>query len=120
MSRRLNASGRFPALTQMLRLSWRDYAREKLLSACAILGLAAVLTPLLVLYGVKFGVMQTLTDRLVNEPRNLEISPVLSGRFPQQYLDDSAAHQDVSFVLARAQSFASHYGPSTYCYETES
>lgn len=106
MSRRLNASGRFPALTQMLRLSWRDYAREKLLSACAILGLAAVLTPLLVLYGVKFGVMQTLTDRLVNEPRNLEISPVLSGRFPQQYLDDLAAHQDVSFVLARTRSIA--------------
>ena len=48
----------------MCRLACRDYLREALLSACAVLGLAAVLTPLLVLYGVKFGVVQTLTDRL--------------------------------------------------------
>lgn len=106
MSRRPDTPGRFSALAQMLRLSWQDYAREKLLSACAVLGLAAVLTPLLVLYGVKFGVMQTLTDRLRNEPRNLEISPVLSGRFSQQYLDDLAAHKDVSFVLPRTRSIA--------------
>lgn len=106
MSRSPDTPGRFSALGQMLRLSWQDYAREKLLSACAVLGLAAVLTPLLVLYGVKFGVMQTLTDRLRNEPRNLEISPVLSGRFSQQYLDDLAAHRDVSFVLPRTRSIA--------------
>lgn len=35
-------------------LAFKDYAHESLLSACAVLGLAAVLTPLLVLYGVKF------------------------------------------------------------------
>lgn len=106
MSRHPDTPGRFSALAQMLHLSWQDYAREKLLSACSVLGLAAVLTPLLVLYGVKFGVMQTLTDRLRNEPRNLEISPVLSGRFSQQYLDDLAAHKDVSFVLPRTRSIA--------------
>ena len=65
----------------MCRLACRDYLREALLSACAVLGLAAVLTPLLVLYGVKFGVVQTLTDRLQHDPRNLEVSPVSSGRF---------------------------------------
>lgn len=97
---------RFKTLRQILRLSWRDYAHEKLLSACAILGLAAVLTPLLVLYGVKFGVMQTLTDRLRSEPRTLEISPVVSGRFSMKYLDELAAHPDVAFVLPRTRSIA--------------
>lgn len=92
--------------TTMLRLACKDYWHEFLLSACAVLGLAAVLTPLLVLYGVKFGVVQTLTERLRNDPRNLEISPVVSGRYTPEYLAKLAAHPDVAFVLPRTRSIA--------------
>ena len=48
-------------LVQICHLSLRDYLHERLLSACAVLGLAAVLAPLLILFGVKFGVVETLT-----------------------------------------------------------
>ena len=92
--------------TTMLRLACKDYWHEFLLSACAVLGLAALLTPLLVLYGVKFGVVQTLTERLRNDPRNLEISPVISGRYTPEYLAKLAAHPDVAFVLPRTRSIA--------------
>ena len=92
--------------TTMLRLACKDYWHEFLLSACAVLGLAAVLTPLLVLYGVKFGVVQTLTERLRTDPRNLEISPVISGRYTPEYLAKLAAHPDVAFVLPRTRSIA--------------
>lgn len=87
-------------------LALKDYVHESLLSACAVLGLAAVLTPLLVLYGVKFGVVQTLTERLRDDPRNLEISPVTSGRYTAEYLADLAAHPDVAFVLPRTRAIA--------------
>ena len=90
----------------ILRLACKDYWHEFLLSACAVLGLAAVLTPLMVLYGVKFGVVQTLTERLRNDPRNLEISPVVSGRYTPEYLAQLAAHPDVAFVLPRTRSIA--------------
>ena len=93
-------------ISTMLRLSCKDYWHEFLLSACAVLGLAAVLTPLLVLYGIKFGVVQTLTERLRNDPRNLEISPVVSGRYTPEYLAQLAAHPDVAFVLPRTRSIA--------------
>lgn len=90
----------------MCRLACRDYLREALLSACAVLGLAAVLTPLLVLYGVKFGVVQTLTDRLQHAPRNLEVSPVSSGRFTLQDVEKFAARPDVAFALPRTRAIA--------------
>ncbi|RHH22931.1 ABC transporter permease [Desulfovibrio sp. AM18-2] len=90
----------------MCRLACRDYLREALLSACAVLGLAAVLTPLLVLYGVKFGVVQTLTDRLQHDPRNLEVSPVSSGRFTLQDVEKFAARPDVAFALPRTRAIA--------------
>ena len=90
----------------MCGLACRDYLREALLSACAVLGLAAVLTPLLVLYGVKFGVVQTLTDRLQHDPRNLEVSPVSSGRFTLQDVEKFAARPDVAFALPRTRAIA--------------
>jgi putative ABC transport system permease protein len=75
----------------MLWLACRDYLREGLLSACAVLALAAVLTPLLVLYGVKFGVVQPLTERLEHDPRTLEVSPAASGRFTLHDIQSFAA-----------------------------
>lgn len=87
-------------------LAWRDYAHEGLLSACAVLSLAAVLAPLLVLYGVKFGVLTTMTDRLKNDPRNLEISPVASGRYTPDFLAELARRPDVAFVLPRTRAIS--------------
>lgn len=91
---------------QSLRLAAADYCHERLLSLCAVLTLAAVLTPLLILYGVKFGVVQTLTDRLRNDPRTLEISPVGSGRFTPDYLAQLRQHPSVAFVLPRTRAIA--------------
>lgn len=96
----------FPLMLQACGLACKDYMDEKLLSLCNILALAAVLTPLLVLYGVKFGVIQTLSDRLTNNPQNLEISPVGSGQFTQDYLQQLRAMPQVAFVLPRTRALS--------------
>jgi putative ABC transport system permease protein len=96
-----------------MRLFWqscsmaaRDYLHEALLSACAVLSLAAVLTPLLVLYGVKFGIVATMTERMLNDPRNLEISPVSSAHFNQNFFTEMQQHPDVAFILPRTRAIA--------------
>ncbi|MBE1043371.1 ABC transporter permease, partial [Escherichia coli] len=48
----------------LLSLAWADYRGEARLSLCAIFALAAVITPLLVLFGLKYGLVSTLTERL--------------------------------------------------------
>ncbi len=87
-------------------LAFADYRREKLLSLCSVLGLTAVLAPLLILYGVKFGVMTTLNDRLLSNPYTLEISPVQSGRYTKAMLAEWARLDSVSFVMPRTRSLA--------------
>ncbi len=87
-------------------LALKDYGHERLLSACAVLSLAAVLAPLLVLYGVKFGVISTMTDRLRNNPHNLEIIPVASGHYNKAFLTELAQRSDVAFVLPKTRSIA--------------
>ncbi len=87
-------------------LALHDYYHEKLLSLCAVLSLAAVLAPLLVLYGVKFGVINTMTERLKNDPNNLEIVPIGSGNYNTSFINDLAKNPHVAFVLPRTRAIA--------------
>ena len=93
-------------LLQSCSMAVRDYLHEALLSACAALSLAAVLTPLLVLYGVKFGIVATMTERMLNDPKNLEISPVSSAHFGQDFFTELQKHPDVAFILPRTRAIA--------------
>lgn len=45
-------------------LAWQDYRNDAWLSACSVLALVAVVAPLLVLFGLKFGLVSSLTERL--------------------------------------------------------
>lgn len=91
------------ALTTILALAWQDYRHEWRLSLCLILGLAAVQAPLLALFGLKFGIVATLTGRLVEDPRNREIVAIGSGRFEPAWFAALAARPDVAFVLPRTR-----------------
>ena len=93
-------------LVQICHLSLRDYLHERLLSACAVLGLAAVLAPLLILFGVKFGVVETLTERLRSDPATLEISPVGSGHFSAADMERWRDDGRVAFVMPRTRTLA--------------
>jgi len=95
-------------LRTVVRLSLRDYFHERLLSACAVLGLAAVLAPLLVLFGVKIGIINTMADRLIEDPRNREVSPVGSGRYGQDWFSAAAKRPDVAFVIPQTRSIAAN------------
>jgi len=95
-------------LKTVVRLSLSDYFHERLLSVCAILGLAAVLAPLLVLFGVKSGIINTMADRLIEDPRNREISPVGSGRYGTDWFSAMAGRPEVAFIIPQTRSIAAN------------
>ncbi|MCK4984220.1 MAG: hypothetical protein KAS40_01805, partial [Desulfobacterales bacterium] len=90
----------------VIHLALRDYLHERLLSACAVMGLAAVLAPLLVLFGVKSGIINTMSDRLIQDPRNREISAVGSGRYGADWFSAMRDRHDVAFVIPQTRSIA--------------
>lgn len=92
----------------IIRISLQDYVHERLLSACAVLGLAAVLAPLLVIFGVKSGIITTLTERLLRNPRNLEISPVGSGHYDAGFFARMARMPEVAFVIPETRTIAAN------------
>jgi hypothetical protein len=94
------------ALKDLFRLAMSDYWHERLLSACSILGLTAVLTPLLVLLGVRHGLLAAMTEKLLRDPRTLEITPVGSGKYAPEWFTELASLPETAFVVPQTRSIA--------------
>ena len=95
-------------LKTIIRLSLYDYVHERLLTTCAVMGLAAILAPLLVLFGVKSGIINTMVDRLVKDPRNLEVSPIGSGRYSDEWFLTEGKLPEVAFLIPQTRSIAAN------------
>lgn len=93
-------------MTPLLRLALKDLWFERHLAVCRLLAMVAVLTPLLVLLGLKAGIITSLTERLLRDPLNLEL--VIPGNIS---LDDAALaalrqQSGVGFMIPRSRSLA--------------
>jgi len=90
---------------QALRLAVADLRRDWALSLCQVFALAAVLTPLLVLAGLRHGVLGQLMDELRHAPAMREIAPRVTGtnRFTAAWLDAARARPDVAFAVGDAR-----------------
>ncbi|TBU76049.1 FtsX-like permease family protein [Phytopseudomonas daroniae] len=93
-------------LALFARLAWQDYRCDARLSWCAILALAAVIAPLLVLFGLKFGLVTTLTERLERDPGVREVIPLGGARYSLPAIEALALRDDVGFVIPRTRQIA--------------
>lgn len=87
------------AMGQISVVAGRDYAHERWLSFCAIAGLAAVLAPLLVLFGLKHGIVSTMIDDLRSRPEVRAIQPLGQGSYDQGWFAALADHPGVAFLM---------------------
>lgn len=90
----------------IVSLAYKDYSHEWRMSGCFVLGLAAVLAPLMVVFGLKFGIVTGMMASLTEQPRNREIRPVGSGNHDAKWFDTLRARPDVAFVIPRTRSLA--------------
>ena len=87
-------------------LAWQDYRNDAWLSACSVLALVAVIAPLLVLFGLKFGLVSSLTERLQTDPATREIIPLGGGRFSSAVIEQLRQRPDVAFAIPRTRQIA--------------
>jgi len=81
------------------QLALLDLRHEWILTLCMVLAIAAVLAPLLILLGLKHGTIQTMRDRLVEDPVNREIKPARTLQLSKQWFDEFEQRPDVDFVI---------------------
>jgi putative ABC transport system permease protein len=92
--------------SNIIRLSFRDYSHEWRMSGCFILALASVLAPMMILFGLKFGIVTTMIHDLVENPTNREIKPIGSGRYDDAWIEALRKRADVEFIIPRTRALA--------------
>lgn len=85
----------------------RDMAHDRKLFFCLVVALAAVLAPLEVLAGLKYGVVDTLRRRLIENPHIREIVNMTNRGYDDAFIDDLRQRSaEVAFVIPRTRSLA--------------
>lgn len=96
MSARPNISPR--PLQLVPALAAAQLRHEWILSLCLVVALAAVISPLLVLLGLKNGTIETLRERLVEDPVFRELRPAQTREYRADWFDEVRAWPGVAFL----------------------
>lgn len=94
----------FNRLLLLSRLTLQDLWHDRIISFCIISSLIAVIAPLLLLFGLRFGIVSQLQDDLANDPRNLEIRMLSSGSYDQAWIETLRQRPDVGFAIGQTRS----------------
>ncbi|WP_122321367.1 FtsX-like permease family protein [Pseudomonas cichorii] len=85
-------------------LALADLWHDRKVSLCIAASLVAVIAPLLLLFGLKHGVVSQLQGELLRDPRNLEIKLLSSGNYDQQWLSALQQRPETGFALGMTRS----------------
>jgi len=99
-------AGRRNAGLTAIFLAWRDFLHERNLSFCAVLAFTAALAPCLLLAGLRYGIIETLSKRLLDNPNVLAINPYGNTRYTEKELAGLAAHPSVDFLIPSTRTLA--------------
>ena len=91
---------------EIARLGFLDVRHEWRMSLCMILAVAAIATPLLLFFGLKYGVIETLRQRLVSNPATMEIIPLTEKRLTPDWFTQIRENEAISFVVPHTRRLA--------------
>lgn len=91
-------------LKLLLSLAIADLWHDRRVSLCIAASLVAVIAPLLLLFGLKHGVVSQLQEELLRDPRNLEIKLLSSGNYNAQWLNELQQQPQTGFALGLTRS----------------
>ncbi|WP_426575645.1 ABC transporter permease (plasmid) [Xenorhabdus stockiae] len=86
------------------RMALADLIYDRKVALCIIFSLIAVITPLLLLFGLKNGIVSQLRHTLVDDPRTREVRMLGNGSYDRNWLEQLAANPDVGFVIPLTRS----------------
>ena len=89
---------------QVLRLSLQDLMHDRWVSLCILASLVAVIVPVLLLLGLRLGVVANLQQQLLTDPVNLELKIINNARLDRAWFEQVGRRADVAFVIPLTRS----------------
>jgi putative ABC transport system permease protein len=100
----MTLSKRRPSLLLLVELAARDLWHDRKVSLCIVASLVAVIAPLLLLFGLKHGVVSQLNNELLSDPRNLEVRMLGNYNLSSEWFEQMRNQPGVGFVIPLTRS----------------
>lgn len=85
------------------KLALEDLWHDRKVSLCIAASLVAVIAPLLLLFGLKHGVVSQLQDELLRDPRNLEIKMLSSSNYDSAWISALRQRPQTGFAIGQTR-----------------
>ncbi|EGV15840.1 ABC transporter permease [Thiocapsa marina] len=99
-----------PRLRRGLRegngLALRDLIHDRKTTLVLVFTVAAIIAPMLLLFGLKNGVVATMIEGLLNDPRILEVTVYGNTRLERDWFEAYADRPDVRFIVPRTRTIS--------------
>ncbi|MCH9697159.1 MAG: FtsX-like permease family protein [Gammaproteobacteria bacterium] len=96
----------FLSIPGIFKLALKNYLHDWQSSSGLVLALASILGPMMIVFGIKYGVISGMITNLVEEPRNREITAVYSGRYSEQWFEELGKLPSADFLVPRTRRIA--------------
>lgn len=93
-----------PQWRLLLSLALKDLWHDRKISLCVAASLVAVIAPLLLLFGLKHGVVNQLQEQLLQDPRNLQVHMTGSGAYSPQWVSQLQQQPFTGFAIGLTRS----------------
>ncbi len=87
-------------------LAMRDLIHDRKTTLVLIFTVAAIIAPVLLLFGLKNGVVAIMVQSLLNDPRNLEVTVYGNTNLERAWFDRYASRPDVRFIVPRTRTIS--------------
>ncbi|MEM8698564.1 MAG: hypothetical protein AAGF44_05300 [Pseudomonadota bacterium] len=94
------------ALNTSVFLAFSEQRADLKSAFCYILAFAAMLTPLMVLLGLKNGMIDRMTEQLLSHPSTLEIIPVGAGKYDRAFFSEVGGLPETGFLVPRTRTIS--------------
>jgi putative ABC transport system permease protein len=91
-------------LCLLAELASRDLWHDSKVSLCIVASLVAVIAPLLLLFGLKYGVVSQLNAELLSDPRNLEVRMLSNHDLGDEWFARLRTQPGIGFVMPLTRS----------------
>lgn len=93
-----------PRMGLLLNMALRDLIHDRKVALCIVFSLIAVIAPLLLLFGLKNGIVSQLRHDLLDDPRTREVRMTGNGNYDLAWLNALAARPEVGFSIPLTRS----------------
>lgn len=83
----------------LFKLAYKDLRHDWLMTLCQVAAIGSILAPLLLLFSLRYGILQELENKLTNDPKVLSLTLDTSYRLNADFFNDLVQTPEVNFLV---------------------